>query len=101
MRLFDSHAHYDDRKFDEDRFDILADLPKAGICGVMSAASDLESAELGIGLAEKYDFVWASAGIHPHEAKDAPQDYIERLAALLSRPRVQALGEIGLDYHYD
>jgi TatD DNase family protein len=101
MRLFDSHAHYDDRKFSEDRHAVLAALPEAGISGVMNAASDLASAELGIGLAEKYGFVWASAGIHPHGAKDAPPDYIKRLAELLSRPKVQALGEIGLDYHYD
>jgi TatD DNase family protein len=101
MRLFDSHAHYDDAKFAEDRHGVLAALPKAGIGGVMNAASDLASAELGIGLAERYDFVWASAGIHPHEAKDAPPDYLERLVALLSRPKVRALGEIGLDYHYD
>jgi TatD DNase family protein len=101
MKLFDSHAHYDDKKFAEDRHAVLAALPKAGISGVMNAASDLDSAEFGIKLAEKYDYVWASAGIHPHEAKDASKDYIERLAALLSKPKVQALGEIGLDYHYD
>jgi TatD DNase family protein len=101
MRLFDSHAHYDDCKFAQDRHDVLAALPEAGIGGIMNAASDLASAELGHGLAQKYGFVWASAGIHPHGAKDAPPDYIERLGALLSRPKVQAVGEIGLDYHYD
>ena len=101
MKLFDSHAHYDDAKFAEDRHDILAALPRAGITGVMNAASDLTSAELGIELAERFEFVWASAGIHPHGAKDAPPGYIEKLKDMLSRPRVRAVGEIGLDYHYD
>ncbi len=99
--FFDSHAHYDDKRFDTDRDGVLASLPGAGVSGVLNAASDLGSAKFGIGLAEKYGFVYASAGIHPHEAKDAPPDYIEKLSELLLHPKCVAVGECGLDYHYD
>ena len=68
---------------------------------MVNAASDLPSARAGIALAERYPFLWAAAGIHPHEAEDAPADAIEQLRTLLAHPRVVALGEIGLDYHYD
>lgn len=99
--IFDSHAHYDDDRFDGDRDEVLSGLPSKGVCAVMNAASNLKSAEFGVKLAETYDFVYASAGVHPHEAKDAPADLRKRLIALAKHPRVLAIGEIGLDYHYD
>ncbi|HIZ20272.1 MAG TPA: TatD family hydrolase [Firmicutes bacterium] len=99
--IFDTHAHYDDERFDEDRDEVLASLPGEGVCAVVNAASDLPSARAGIALAERYPYIWAAAGIHPHEAEKAPADAVEQLRALLSHPRVVALGEIGLDYHYD
>jgi len=99
--IFDSHAHYESGRFNADRDEVLSRLPRQGVRYLLNAASDLDSALAGIALAEKYDFVYASAGIHPHEAKDAPENFIERLRELLQRPKVQALGEIGLDYHYD
>ena len=99
--IFDTHAHYDDERFAQDREALLSSLPGEGVCGVVNAASDLPSARAGIALAERFPYVWAAAGIHPHEAQKAPADAIEQLRALLSHPRVVALGEIGLDYHYD
>lgn len=101
QNIFDSHAHYDDRRFDGDRDAVLSGLPEKGVCGVMNAASDLSSALIGIKLAERYDFVFASAGVHPHDAKSAPLDLADRVKELAAHPKVKAVGEIGLDYHYD
>ena len=99
--IFDSHAHYESRRFAPDRDRLLAELPQRGVRYVLNAASDFESANAGIKLAAKYDFIYASAGFHPHEAKKALPGFATRLAQLLQQPKVQAVGEIGLDYHYD
>jgi len=99
--IFDSHAHYEARQFNADRDEVLARLPGQGVRYLLNAASDIETALTGIALSEKYEFVYCSAGFHPHEAKKAREGYIERLRELLQKPKVQAVGEIGLDYHYD
>lgn len=100
-QIFDTHAHYDDGAFDGDRDGLLASLPSKNVCGVVNAASDLATARTSIRLAESCPFLWAAAGIHPEEAGRAPDDAADTLRVLLSHPRVVALGEIGLDYHYD
>ncbi|MBQ8670343.1 MAG: TatD family hydrolase, partial [Oscillospiraceae bacterium] len=99
--IFDSHAHYDQKRFDADREEVIATLAGAGVTRVMNAASDLPSSRDAMALAEKYPFFWCSVGIHPHEAEDAPADYLDQLRELAKHPRVKAIGEIGLDYHYD
>ena len=99
--LFDSHAHYEDKRFNKDRDDILSSLNDKGVRFVVNAASDLETAKAGVAISERYDFIYASAGIHPHEAKDAPDDFIDKIAALTQHEKVVAIGEAGLDYHYD
>ena len=99
--IFDSHAHYDQKRFDEDREQVILALPAAGVTRVMNAASDLPSSRDALALAEKYPFFWCSVGIHPHEAEDAPADYLDQLKELVKNPRVRAIGEIGLDFHYD
>lgn len=99
--IFDSHAHYDDAAFEQDRDAVLTGLPQKGVCGVICAASNLESAGQCIRLAERYDFVYAAAGIHGLDVETVRADSMERLAALLPHRRVVAVGEIGLDYHYD
>ncbi len=99
--IFDSHAHYDDQRFDPDREEVLPRLPEWGVAYVMNAAADLASAAAGLELAKSFPHVYCAAGIHPHEASKAPADYLDRLKELLSQPKVMALGEIGLDYHYD
>ena len=101
MKLFDSHCHLDDEKFDEDRAETIARLREGGVEKCVCVGSDLPSSHRCVALAEQYDFIYAAAGVHPHEAKDAPPDYIDQLKTLLSHPRVVALGEIGLDYYYD
>ena len=99
--IFDAHAHYDDKWFDEDRADLLSSLPQNGVSYVVNAAVDLETAETAISYAETYPHVYACAGIHPENLAGLPENYLERLTELLKHPRVLALGEIGLDYHWD
>lgn len=99
--IFDAHAHYDDRWFDDDRDALLSAMPEKGVGCIVNASVDLPSARTAIGYAERYPFVCACAGIHPENLDGLPADYLDQLAALLKHPKVVALGEIGLDYHWD
>lgn len=100
--IFDSHAHYDSDQFDEDRHEVLTGLRERGVGLVLNCGSNLLTSEQSIALSTAYDFIYASVGLHPHEA-----DYMnpKLLAALehlaVSHPKVVAIGECGLDYHYD
>lgn len=101
MVLFDTHAHYDDSRFDADRAQVLASLPEHGVGYVCNIGCDIPSSRKSIALAETYPHVYAAVGIHPHGADDAvPMDYAT-LRRMCENPRVRAIGEIGLDYHYD
>jgi TatD DNase family protein len=99
--LFDSHAHIDDRKFNDDRDEVIARALASGVTGILNAGADMFSSARAVELAEKYEMVYASVGIHPHDAKDARESDYDKLAAWAVRPKVVAIGEIGLDYHYD
>ena len=99
--IFDAHAHYDDRWFDEDRDSLLASMPENGVSYIVNASVDLATAKIAIGYAEQYPHMYACAGIHPENLEGLPENYIELLTELMSRPEVVALGEIGLDYHWD
>ena len=99
--IFDSHAHYDSSKFDEDRYAVLDSMPEKGVCRIINCGSDLPSSERSIELAERYDFVYAAVGVHPHEASGWDYASLEKLRELLKHPKAVAIGEIGLDYHYD
>jgi len=99
--FFDTHAHYDDARFDEDRDELLASMPGEGVSVILNAACSLESSVSGLRLAEKYPFIYASVGVHPHDAKDMTDETVNELEELLRRPKAVAVGEIGLDYHYD
>jgi TatD DNase family protein len=99
--IFDSHAHYDDEAFDKDRAALLTLLRGRGVCGIINAASNLESARHGIALARQFPFIRAAAGIHPLDADTVTPDSMNELRQLLQEPEVVALGEIGLDFHYD
>lgn len=104
LLLFDTHAHYDDEKFDGDRDTILCGLATYGISHVINVGSDIESSEKGRGLASRYGFISFAAGIHPHCAAEAPPDFEEALTRFFrgdAFTAAVALGEIGLDYHYD
>jgi TatD DNase family protein len=101
MRLFDTHAHLLSGKFDEDREALIDALPSRGIVGCIEVGTDPEYSGAAQRLAEGYEYIWAAIGVHPHDAGDAPDDYIDRLAEIAGSPKVVAIGEIGLDYHYD
>jgi len=98
---FDSHAHYCDNRFKNDRDELLSSMPEAGISYILNAGSDMVTSKFSIKLADKYPFVFASAGVHPHDAKSMKDNTINELEKMLSHPKVVAVGEIGLDYHYD
>lgn len=104
MKLFDSHAHLTDERFAEDREAVLGRAAAAGVAALTTIASDLEDAEAALSLAmgrTEGPHIWATAGIHPHVADQCTDAALERLAALLGRDRVVAVGETGLDFHYD
>ncbi|MBE5786587.1 MAG: TatD family deoxyribonuclease [Clostridiales bacterium] len=101
MRVFDTHCHLDDERFNEDRESAYQRMMDSGVKRCICVGSDLSSSRRCLELAEKYDGVYAAVGVHPHEAKDAPGDYIKSLTDMLRHPKAVALGEIGLDYYYD
>ena len=101
MTLFDTHAHYDDEQFDEDRDELLASMPENDVGLIVNAASSVSSSEKALELADQYPFVYAAVGVHPHDTKEMDDETVLRLEKLLAHPKAVAVGEIGLDYHYD
>ena len=97
--FFESHAHYDDQSFNEDRDEILASLQKNGVDYVINAGSDIQSSKASIKLADEYSFIYAAVGVHPHEVSTL--NNLEELEGLCGGHKVVALGEIGLDFYYD
>lgn len=99
--FFDSHAHLDDGRFAPDFEEILARMRENGVTGMMNIGCDLPSSERSVRLAERFDWVWAAVGSHPDDADHVDRALVERYRALCANPRVRAIGEIGLDYHYE
>lgn len=99
--IFDTHAHYDDEKFDIDRDEILLDLKNHDIGLVVNVGCDEKTSENSIKLAEKYDFLYATVGFHPHSAKEFDEKHYNILKNMAKHKKVVAIGEIGLDYFYD
>ena len=98
--LFDTHAHYDSRKFDDDREAVLSALPGQGVELVVNPGCDLNSSRKAVALAGRYPFVYAAVGVHPEDCADWKDGDVEELRALASHPKVVAIGEIGLDYYW-
>ncbi len=98
---FDSHAHFDDRRFDDDRHELLMSMASNGISNITNIGSDLKSSKSSVRLADKYDFIYAAVGVHPHEVKDMDDTTLAEIAHLTKHKKVVAIGEIGLDYYYD
>ena len=99
--IFDSHCHYDDERFAEDREQVIAQIQKNGVCNAINIGCDIESSKDSIKLAEKYPFFHATVGIHPHAAGEVEENYLITLEEMTRNDKVVAIGEIGLDYHYD
>lgn len=98
---FDSHAHLDDRKYNDDRHEMLMRARDNGISYIINVGYDIPSSKRSVALAEKYEFIYAAVGIHPHDAANEGDKGLDHLAALLSNPKVVAIGEMGLDYYRD
>lgn len=98
--IFDTHAHYDDSKFDEDRNELLEELHQNGVTYILNASASLESLEANIALAEKYDFIYIALGIHPEYADKMHEGILDKIRLLSKNKKVVAIGEIGLDYYY-
>ena len=99
--LFDTHAHYDDPKFDADRDTVLASLPDQGVSLVVNPGCDLPSSRTAAALAERWPHVYAAAGYHPENCAPCREEDLDVLRDLLKRPKAVAVGEIGLDYYWE
>lgn len=99
--IFDSHAHYDDRRLQENLEETLKKVQEMGVGRIINIASDIKSLEATLQLSEKYPFIYGTAGIHPSCSSDIPADYLDILKKYAAKEKIQAIGEIGLDFHYD
>ncbi len=100
INIFDSHAHYTDKAFNDDRNDMLGSLKESGICGVINCGADLESSRESLALSEKYDYIYFACGVHPEEVDNLPDNYIDILRQMAQDKKCVAIGEIGLDYYW-
>jgi len=97
---FDTHAHYDDEQFENDKDELLRSMPENNVSLIMNPASNMESAKKCIELSEKYDFIYAAVGVHPQDAKTWNDEFTAQLEKMAENKKVKAIGEIGLDYYY-
>ena len=98
--IFDSHAHYTDKSFNDDREIMLGSLRESGVCGVINCGADIESSVFSLELAKKYPFIYAACGVHPEEVETVDKDYTVTLRNLAKNEECVAIGEIGLDYYW-
>lgn len=99
--IFDTHAHYDDEKFDEDREQVLMGLASEGISTVVNVGASVRGCYASVELSKEYDFVYAAVGVHPDNAKDLDEKVFEDISTLCDDEKCVAVGEIGLDYYWD
>lgn len=99
--IFETHAHYDDEKFEKDRDKLLKSLPEEGIGYVVNVGASLSSAKASLELAERYDHVYAAVGVHPNETEELNEENFVWLSEMADKPKVIAIGEIGLDYYWN
>ncbi|HEX3028547.1 MAG TPA: TatD family hydrolase [Clostridia bacterium] len=99
--LFDTHSHYDDDRFNHDRYEAITKVHENGVSYIINAACNVASSVESISLAEKFDFVYAAVGVHPHNVEYMNESTLATIADFASKDKVVAIGEIGLDYFYD
>ncbi|MCY6959202.1 TatD family hydrolase [Clostridium brassicae] len=99
--IFDSHAHYDDESFNEDRESVIKELMKNGIVGVLNCGASAKGMRDSVKLAEKYDIFYAAVGIHPENAYEFTDEVIDEIKKFAKEDKVKAIGEIGLDYYWE
>lgn len=98
--IFDTHGHYDDHQFDEDRHELLCSMAAHGVGTIVNIGADMDSSKASLVLKRNYDFVYATLGVHPSEVEDLTERDMEWLASHAKEEKVVAIGEIGLDYHW-
>ena len=101
LGIFDSHAHYEDKRFDEDREELLASMSSLGVEYIVNVGSSIETSKKTAELTRKYPFIYGSVGVHPEECEDMTKDDINILRELAADEKIVAIGEIGLDYYWD
>lgn len=99
--IFESHAHYDDKRFDPDREELLSSMPEHGIETIINVGSDLEGVKKTLDLIQQYEYMYGAVGIHPSEISDLNEEIYEWMRKKCSLPKVVAIGEIGLDYYWE
>lgn len=99
--IFDTHAHYDDDAFDEDRDELLSGMAAKNVEYIVNVGASIESSKRSIALAEKYPFIYAAVGVHPDEVGELNEEKFNRLREWTKHEKVKAVGEIGLDYYWD
>lgn len=99
--LFDSHAHYNDERFKDDVHELLSSMPENNVGLILNSCSDTSEIPQILGLCDKYPFMYASVGVHPHETEHMSEKDLDILRDASKNPKVRAIGEIGLDYFYD
>ena len=98
--IFDTHAHYNDKAFDEDRTQLLDSFYESGILGVINCGTDVVSSKKSITLSEQYDFMYCAVGVHPEDVDKINDGYLNELMSLAKHEKCVAIGEIGLDYYW-
>lgn len=99
--IFDSHAHYDDERFESDRHELLSSFPEKGVSGVICCGVDVPTSEFSVQLSKKYDFIYSAVGFHPLDHRDFYDGAFEDIKKLAADEKCVAIGEVGLDYHYE
>lgn len=99
--IFETHAHYDDERFTEDRDQLLSAMPEKGIKRIINVGASIETTKTTLALAEQYDFVYAAVGVHPSDISGLNEETFAWLSAQTKREKTVAVGEIGLDYYWD
>ena len=101
MELLDSHAHYNDEKFDSDREKVLNEIYNSGVTTIINAGYSIESSKKAIEIANEHEFIYATVGVSPNDIDNLEEDYIEELKQMSKAEKVVAIGEIGLDYYWN
>ncbi len=99
--IFDSHAHYDDNRFDDTRDEILSKMPENNVCGIINCGTNISTSCFSLELSQKYPFVYAAIGYHPESINDTAIFEKDKLTELAKNDKTVAIGEIGLDYYWD
>lgn len=100
-KIFDTHAHYDDEAFEQDREELLKSLLEGDVCGIVNQGTTVESSRFSLELASRFENVYAAVGIHPECVNENSLAELEEICRMASHPKAVAIGEIGLDYYYD